>query len=318
MFVALGVLLSTIFTPIVSSTTIGGNVITPSTSFHYNTYYERSGTMPNYTYTAVTDDYTQDFDFQFENLDAYLLSYADYWEVGSHEHLLFTISCDENGITFGQYFSLYVSFDTISVNSGYSRKTRNYGFTFSICDYDYPNVPTFNYYIEYFITYTSDQVTNAILNFGNYDYVPLYYREIVDYAYVPTGNIYPFKFTIRFHWLPQEVYNNAINGYDTDAGYKNGFSAGKEVGYTEGYQQGLDVGYTPAYNNGYADGYTEGFSAGGNNTYTFGKLFGAIADVPIMILRNLLGFEVFGVEAISILMSMITGCIAIFLIRKFI
>lgn len=74
------------------------------------------------------------------------------------------------------------------------------------------------------------------------------------------------------------------------------------------------LGYETGYSDGVHDGYAEG--SGDANHYTFFRLFGAIADTPIMILRNLLGFEVFGVEAIHILMSMITGVIVLWIIRR--
>ena len=94
--------------------------------------------------------------------------------------------------------------------------------------------------------------------------------------------------------------------------------------YQNGYDEGYDLGYDNAKDDYYDTRYTEGYNQGVydesqlSNKYTFANLFGALADTPIMILRSLLGFEVFGTNAMTILMSMVTACIALFVIRKII
>lgn len=99
-------------------------------------------------------------------------------------------------------------------------------------------------------------------------------------------------------------------------GYANGLRTGNQEGYRVGYDEGYDLGSSTGYTSGYNTGYNEG--ASGNNNFTFLKLFGAVADTPIIVIRQLLGFDVFGVSGLQILMSMITGTLAIFLLRRFV
>ena len=139
------------------------------------------------------------------------------------------------------------------------------------------------------------------------------------------GFEYPQNYTYNQGYLDGQ--NDANGDYYTN-GYADGYDIGYESGYDTGFDEGNNAGYytgytsgsTIGYNNGYSNGYNTGFGDGVNSAhnYTFGALFGAVADTPIMILRSLLNFDVFGVRAMSILMSMITGSIALFLIRRLI
>lgn len=214
----------------------------------------------------------------------------------------------------------------------------------------YPDNPAYQRYDNpYILINFNDYEVEEYFNFKMYFYC--YY-----YSYGSTGNEYVQKVAyaeevlygyfgsqdtrIRLEYpdmrgrclimctiLPlTELEFNAITLYqnpnDTNA-YNNGYFRGFNDGYNDGRTEGIEIGYQNAYDqyytSRYQQGYNDGYTAGSTgNQYTFARLFGAIADTPIMIIRNLLGFDVFGVSAMTILMSMITGCIAIFLIRKFI
>lgn len=129
---------------------------------------------------------------------------------------------------------------------------------------------------------------------------------------------------LHFHVtaFDEDTYN-AYKGITSDS-YQQGYNNGKEQGYNEGkidgyndfrntdeYQNDIDNAYESGKNHGYYEGLH-------TQTYTFTQLFGAIADTPIMILSNLLGFDVFGVSALSIVMTMLTGCIVFYLIKRII
>lgn len=116
-------------------------------------------------------------------------------------------------------------------------------------------------------------------------------------------------------------YNQGVNdGYDT--GYSDGLLDGYNQGYDDGYFDGFDTGLDDGYIEGYTYGQAQGDHAGyirglsEQNPYTFGHFFGAIADVPILYIRQLLGFDFFGISALTILMSMITGVLVLFLLRR--
>lgn len=175
-------------------------------------------------------------------------------------------------------------------------------------------------------------------------------RSGLDFNGEEQDTSFVIEFDLRF--LPSDIAaryadtgnDDYMNGYNqgyTD-GYTNGVSDGQSSGYSEGYQSGVDSvdtqsyydqgfsngelegydnGYQEGYSEGHGDGYGEGLRDGEEITggnYTFSKLFMSIADVPIYILRNLLGFEVFGIQAFQILVSMIGGLLALFIIRKFV
>ena len=70
--------------------------------------------------------------------------------------------------------------------------------------------------------------------------------------------------------------------------------------------------YQQAYNNGYLDGKNDGVILGGNTSFT--KLLSNIADIPILILRKLFGYDVLGVNiygALATIMSLVVA-LAIF------
>ena len=100
------------------------------------------------------------------------------------------------------------------------------------------------------------------------------------------------------------------------------FGEGYDKGYADGYDNGVfdgkGQGYTEGYNNGKTEGYASGYQDGlalaqqGN----FNTLFGAIADTPIIFLRSLFNFDLFGMNVFIIIMSLITGIIIIYVIKK--
>lgn len=111
------------------------------------------------------------------------------------------------------------------------------------------------------------------------------------------------------------------------------------VYYTESSEMRLNFTYFTNYNQGYDDGktyvlthlsdfnlytqsqyltygqirYNLGVSQG---NYGFMNLFGAIADTPVIMIRNLFSFDLFGMSALTIFMSLLTGLIVIHFIRK--
>lgn len=129
------------------------------------------------------------------------------------------------------------------------------------------------------------------------------------------------------------AYNDGFNtGYDT--GYDDGFDTGYDTGNTDGYNTGYDdgfvtgydagnsEGYVTGYNDGVEDGYTDGYSNGYHNGLgmasqgDFNTLFAAIADTPIRFLRGLFSFDLFGISVLSIVLSLITGLVVLYLVKK--
>lgn len=81
------------------------------------------------------------------------------------------------------------------------------------------------------------------------------------------------------------------------------------------YNLGFNDGSKDAYSSGYNKGYQAGLETAEND---FNSLFWGIADVPSQVLFSVLSFEIFGVNAFSILFSILTILLIAWLIKRFI
>lgn len=192
-------------------------------------------------------------------------------------------------------------------------------------------------------------------NFGvgyNYTYLPIYVDyDNSNYFYCENGSIYTTKETYNFSTDEEFPYNNDyLNGTINDIYYKrtlsfdeyaiNGgtyywgdFARGSDDenykcfivrtplisnDYSTGYNQGYQIGYSDGNRIGYENGYRNGV----NDTYatdnSFFHLFGAIADTPILMLRSLFDFDLFGINVLVAVLSLLTAIITAWVIRKFI
>lgn len=106
------------------------------------------------------------------------------------------------------------------------------------------------------------------------------------------------------------VTNESYNYY-----YNEGYQSGYADGSSAGYQTGYDTGYTEGYSTGKQAGIIEGQNQTNTSVYS---LAGAIIDTPIMFLRSLFDYELFGISIYVAILSMITLVIAIWVVRKFI
>lgn len=104
---------------------------------------------------------------------------------------------------------------------------------------------------------------------------------------------------------------DAIRNQITNDAYASGYQAGLIARQDEIYQSGYDTGYT----NGYSIGYDAGARSGNTNIMS---IMGAIVDTPILILRSLFDYELFGSSIYIVMLSLVTMCAVIWLVRKFI
>ena len=134
-------------------------------------------------------------------------------------------------------------------------------------------------------------------------------------TYLPKFAEYVFLFDYQtgvgqyINSIPFNIY--FCGGAERNIGYLNGYNAGYEQGKNDGYQNGLSVGNQQGYQTGYADGL-----AFATQNSTFNSLFGAIADTPVIFLRSLFNFDLFGMNMFIIIMSLITGLIVIYIVKK--
>lgn len=135
---------------------------------------------------------------------------------------------------------------------------------------------------------------------GHYqmNYQSFYYSGIVP-------STYHFDFSFNFHYY-LDYYQSSWIYYD---GFEDGSYTGWDVGYEDGIADGRELGYH--------DGYEDGMTASGGLSINFLGLLGAIADTPVLVIRNLYSFDLFGVSALTIFMSILTAIIVIHFIRKY-
>lgn len=145
-----------------------------------------------------------------------------------------------------------------------------------------------------------------------YNFSKVFVKEFYNSALM--GNLFdPFDITFNVS-LDIFFYQNAD--------YLNGLNEGYNKGYDVGYNSGYGTGYNDGYNYGYQTGYTQGHADGINEAtplqMNFLTLLGAIADTPVVIIRNLYSFDIFGTSALAIFMTLLTAIIVIHFVRKFI
>lgn len=187
--------------------------------------------------------------------------------------------------------------------------------------------------IEFYYTFGIDTVSNVYFQLGfqfSYD-EEIHYNEFnYDYFTRTLGESTPFvlynydnddvgmlNLMIDFYVFPSNLFggNDYATGYGN--GYDDGYSNGQSVGYDNGYDVGLDVGYDDGYSVGHDVGFSEGYNnALSTHDFSFTNLFYAIGDTPILYLRRLFGFELFGMNVMSIFMSLFTFIIVIHIIKK--
>lgn len=109
------------------------------------------------------------------------------------------------------------------------------------------------------------------------------------------------------------IINNTEGGEQYNLGYNNGYNEG----YNNGYNNGANDGYTNGYNSGEKIGYENGRAQGilESNDYSFLGLMGAIVDAPVKAFTGLFNFEVLGVNLRAFMMSLLTLCIVITVVK---
>lgn len=143
---------------------------------------------------------------------------------------------------------------------------------------------------------------------GNGNIIP----SVSNYAvYTDNGSldsIVKCHFDFSFYYLVDT--SNPLYAIAYDRGYGRGLYDGRSQVEPSWYEQG--------YNDGYSAGYDVGYNASQPLSMNFLSLIGAIADTPVLLIRNLYSFDLFGTSALTIFMTLLTAVIVIHFIRKFI
>lgn len=153
----------------------------------------------------------------------------------------------------------------------------------------------------------------------DYNVIPVMFDSSYIYVSKDDGNMGDFHSHASYVKFINErdKYSNSVyygNGFD------DGYSSGYNTGYDDGVAEGSSVGYGEGFDEGKDVGYTQGYNAGAEsaNHYTFGALFASIADTPVLIFRQLFSFDLFGVSALTVILSLFTVLVVLFVAKKII
>lgn len=118
-------------------------------------------------------------------------------------------------------------------------------------------------------------------------------------------------------WISEQYRSGYYSGLDLSNIEK--FSMSIRI-YTDNNQLDYDHGYTDGYNNGqntgYNQGYTAGFNAGSSSNSRLLNLFSSIADTPVLMIRSMFSFELFGISMYTAVLSLITLLFILFIVKR--
>lgn len=118
-----------------------------------------------------------------------------------------------------------------------------------------------------------------------------------------------------FWFSPINSFSNNTNSIAFPSTYILFGSVGSGIYTEQQYQQfGLDQ-YNQGQIQGYNSGYAAGVAASDNNSFL--SLFSALIDAPIIVFTSLLDFEVLGFNMRNVMLSLLTACLAVAVLRLF-
>lgn len=141
------------------------------------------------------------------------------------------------------------------------------------------------------------------------------YEDFPDFPYI---SIAPYVYYYTYNNVPTNYIDFSVifvtaSSLGVDS-YRYGYNDGYKLGFDDGYAEGVTVGQDIGRENGYDEGFIDGLAT--QNPYTFGALFASIADTPILIVRSLFNFDFFGVNLLTVVLSLFTAFILFYLLRK--
>lgn len=201
-----------------------------------------------------------------------------------------------------------------------------------------PGSSTYDFCVSSSVGYSNIFVDEADFFCNGYgDYAFNFYGALVDMIGVDSviasdityiGGGFLLNFT-KISYMAEQFYNTIYENMTTneyadgyESGYNNGYNDGNSdgslEGYDNGYREGYDEGKDDGLDLGRLQGYNEGYVAGAQSTGnpSFMGLFTSIADTPILMIRRLFGFEIFGTSALAVVFSLLTAFIIIKIVKK--
>lgn len=185
----------------------------------------------------------------------------------------------------------------------------------------HPTSYTDNFPIDKILKIATDHSLVQYLYFG----VKLRYgsHDLIDFqnSVITDNNVFR-GLNVIFQNSIDNLYNSGLNaGYDS--GYSDGYDCGLNAGYNSGYSGGYDSGLNDGYNSGYSGGYDSGLAANVDSAMRdtlatwdgfIPSLFGSVAAFINSTLGNI---TLFGIPAITLIITIISMCILIAIFKIF-
>lgn len=188
---------------------------------------------------------------------------------------------------------------------------------------------------------TDDKVTGIISGAGNY--LPEYYTVTAKrtgkctLAQIQSSNVYYKRTSMQDNagaWEITFVFADGnilfsfpcnLRGYGTGsflmetrvANLNIDTGAIQNNAYNSGFQAGVNS-QQPEINSAREEGYNSGYAAGAQQTSSLGNILLGIGGVPFETLQSILDFDLLGINISSLVMSILTAAIAIWIVKLFI
>ena len=168
----------------------------------------------------------------------------------------------------------------------------------------------YNYMVNMSLLFYDDQ-TDDLLFESSFTWSLYSSSDIVHTDSYHTDYVTDFRVEVsfKFYFLDESIFNTILDQYHT--GYLVGYDDGYGVGATDTWIEAYQAGET----NGYLHGYSDGMSQV-TGSYNLVNLFGAIADTPIVMLHGMFNFEIFGVNVLTLILSLLTSLMLLFVVKK--
>lgn len=150
-------------------------------------------------------------------------------------------------------------------------------------------------------------LSNCIISVGNTWTTPLSMYTATFYFGSDTSNMIAVSFPIIAVLPSGTILENRPEGSNLD------FQGSYQAGYQSGVQS-----QQPAISSAREEGYNSGYAAGAQQTSSLGNILLGIGGVPFETLQSIFDFDLLGVNISSLVMSILTAAIAIWIVKLFI
>lgn len=258
-------------------------------------------------FTRLNSGYTNNYwlwlqNYQYQDFEA-TYSYDYITSYNGYGYYLLQVPSDNPDIK--SLFFLFNSVNTLPM----SNYTFNGGNLFEIgfLPTSYTTAILNNMYLPYKITLNS----NEWLQFESY----FFYLDLTDipistegYGYLVVkckSNLYS---QLNSYYAYPNLIPTDLSTFDTS-----------QYWYDFGYQDGYDNGRESAYDDYYQDGYYHGYNDGireSSQSYGITDLLFSIFDTPFQVMYNLFSFTIFGTTAWTIIISLTTLLLVLWLVKR--